>query len=173
MSIINFEHKRGVSPRLISEEANGVNEEFNQYMEYYMDIIRVKAKGNILIVEDDEFCSYIIEKALKEYSRDIMITTCTSFEAACEILKQSPCDLVICDYYLEGNGNGLDLCQHVNSSYPKTKCLMMSSMNFPQYQEVVSKSESLSEKQPEFIEKPIKPTLIKKYLTSFFENLNT
>jgi CheY-like chemotaxis protein len=187
MSIINFIHRspeppkvemqgtagQSITPQLISEEVSGVNDEFNQYMEYYMDMIRMKSKGNVLIVEDDEFCLYIIENAVKEYSRDISIITCASVEAAVEILKQSPYDLVISDYYLEGNGNGLDLCHHIATEYPKTKCLMMSSMNFPQYQAVVSKAEASAQTSPEFMEKPIKPSLIKKYLTSFFEDLNT
>lgn len=182
MSIINFIHKSpepaangnsqgtshaGRTPQLISEEISGVNDEFNQYMEYYMDMIRMKSKGCVLIVEDDEFCRYIIENAVKEYSRDIKIITCASVEMALEILKDNPCDLVISDYYLEGEGNGLDLCHRIVGQYPKTKCLMMSSMNFPQYQEVVAKSDTT----PEFMEKPIKPSLIKKYLTSFFEEL--
>lgn len=184
MSIINFIHKSpeplsashahtpdkapsDKTPQLISEEVSGVNDEFNQYMEYYMDMIRMKSKGCVLIVEDDEFCRYIIENSVKEYSRDIKIITCASVSGALEILKNSPCDLVISDYYLEGEGNGLDLCHKIVSLYPKTKCLMMSSMNFPQYQEVVAKADTT----PEFMEKPIKPSLIKKYLTSFFEEL--
>tara|TARA_B110001454_G_scaffold28073_1_gene27482 strand:+ start:84958 stop:85509 length:552 start_codon:yes stop_codon:yes gene_type:complete len=182
MSFLNFIHKspeptsaneqgtagNSGAPQLISEEVSGVNDEFNQYMEYYMDMIRMKSKGNVLIVEDDEFCRFIIENAVKEYSREISITTCASVENAVEILKSKPYDLVISDYYLEGSGNGLDLCHHVGTFYPKTKCLMMSSMNFPQYKEVVSKAGA----SPEFMEKPIKPSLIKKYLTSFFQDLN-
>lgn len=182
MSIINFIHKSpepssktkeqetahsGGTPQLISEEISGVNDEFNQYMEYYMDLIRLKSKGCVLIVEDDEFCRMIIENAVKEYSKDIKIITCASVADALKILKTNPCDLVISDYYLEGDGNGLDLCHQIGSLYPKTKSLMMSSMNFPQYQEVVAKAKTT----PEFMEKPIKPSLIKKYLTSFFEEL--
>jgi len=186
MSIINFIHKSpeqtlhqeqqvqskdtgpaGKTPLLISEEISGVNDEFNQYMEYYMDMIRMKSKGCVLIVEDDEFCRYIIENSVKEYSKDIKIFTCASVEVALAILKDNPCDLVISDYYLEGDDNGLELCHKIVGLYPKTKCLMMSSMNFPQYQKVVAKSDTT----PEFMEKPIKPSLIKKYLTSFFEEL--
>ncbi|MBL7558144.1 MAG: response regulator [Bdellovibrionaceae bacterium] len=184
MSIINFIHRSPESPsasharsnekaplnktpQLISEEVSGVNDEFNQYMEYYMDMIRMKSKGCVLIVEDDEFCRFIIENSVKEYSRDIKIITSASVNVALEILKDNPCDLVIADYYLEGEGNGLDLCHKIVSLYPKTKCLMMSSMNFPQYQKVVAKADT----SPEFMEKPIKPSLIKKYLTSFFEDL--
>jgi CheY-like chemotaxis protein len=183
MSIIDLIHRnlkartssQGISstkvdvPLLITEEVTGVNEEFNLYSEYYMDMVRIKSKGNILIVEDDEFCRMTTEKAVKEYGGEISITTCSSVEAALEALNNSPCDLVISDYYLEGNGNGLDLCQYVVRRYPKTKCVMMSSMNFPQYQEVVSKADT----SPAFMEKPIKPSLIKKYLTSFFDDLNT
>lgn len=178
MSIINFIHKssdtdasavsnNGSSPQLISEEANltGVNDEFNQYLEYYMDQIRMKSKGCVLIVEDDIFCRMIIESAVREYSMDIQIVTAASELEALEILKTSRCDLVISDYYLEGTGTGLDLCKEILSLYPHIKCLMMSSMNFPQYKEVVAASKAT----PEFMEKPIKPSLIKKYLTSFFE----
>ncbi len=182
MSIISFIHKstsstpsapttaqggNESSPQLISEEANlvGVNDEFNQYLEYYMDQIRMKSKGCVLIVEDDVFCRMIIESAVREYSLDIKITAAVSEQEALQILKESPCDLVISDYYLEGTGTGLDLCKEILSKYPNTKCLMMSSMNFPQYKEVVADSKL----SPEFMEKPIKPSLIKKYLTSFFE----
>ena len=178
MSVINFIHKspdapktgtEPRSPQLISEEKDlsSVNEEFNQYLEYYMDLIRMKSKGCVLVVEDDVFCRMIIENAIREYSRDIKIITASSEEEALNILKSTPCDLVVSDYYLEGSGTGLDLCRKVIAMYPKTKCLMMSSMNFPQYQEVVAKTDT----SPEFMEKPIKPSLIKKYLTSFFEEL--
>lgn len=178
MSTINFIHKSPEekkpgtdqsSPQLISEEKdlNSVNEEFNQYLEYYMDLIRLKSKGNVLVVEDDIFCRMIIENAVREYSLDIKIVTASSEDEALTILKTTPFDLVISDYFLEGAGTGLDLCRKIIAEYPKTKCLMMSSMNFPQYQEVVNKTDA----SPEFMQKPIKPSLIKKYLTSFFEEL--
>lgn len=180
MSILDFIHKSSEanstanketkdvrSPQLISEEnsLNSVNEEFNQYLEYYMDLIRMKSKGRVLIVEDDIFCRMIIEMAVREYSKDIRIVTAVSEVEALESLKTQPCDLVISDYYLEGSGTGLDLCHKILDTFPDTKCLMMSSMNFPQYKEVAANTDT----PLEFMEKPIKPSLIKKYLTSFFE----
>ena len=166
MSIINFIHKSSDkpadgtdqrSPQLISEEKdlNSVNDEFNQYLEYYMDQIRMKSKGCVLVVEDDIFCRMIIENAIKEYSHDIKIITASSEEEALSVLKNTPCDLVVSDYFLEGPGTGLDLCRKVISMYPKTKCLMMSSMNFPQYQEVVAKTDA----SPEFMESALPITV--------------
>jgi CheY-like chemotaxis protein len=183
MSFINFinkstqttdkktqtEDRSSGEPQLISEDATlgTVNDEYNQYVEYYMDMIRNKSKGTVLIVEDDFFCRAIMEKTVRDYSLDLKIITAVSEVAALEILKATPVDLVISDYYLEGPGTGLDLCKKVIANYPNTKCVMMSSMNFPQYAEVASKTPA----SPEFMEKPVKPSLIKKYLTSFFQDL--
>ncbi len=177
MSTIDFIHKStgkssdsvdASSPKLISEEIGlmSVNDEFNQYMEYYMESIRMKSKGVVLIVEDDLFCRHIIESAVKEYSRDIEIHTAASVVEGIAVLKDTPIDLVISDFYLEGEGTGLDLCRQVLATYPKTRCVMMSNMGFFKYREVAS-----TEASPEFMEKPVTPSLIKKYLTSFFEDL--
>lgn len=174
MSMLDFirkspENGRASTPKLISEEIGlmGVNDEFNQYVEYYMESIRMKSKGVVLIVEDDLFFRHIVENAIKEYSRDITIHTSASVAGALKILEMTPIDLVISDYYLEGTGTGLELCRKVLSTYSKTKCVMMSNMGFYKYKEVAAESDAT----PEFMEKPITPSLIKKYLTSFFEDL--
>lgn len=174
MSTIDFIHKSpenadASSPKLISEELGlmSVNDEFNQYMEYYMESIRMKSKGVVLIVEDDLFCRQIVKNAVKEYSREIQILTAASMDEGLNVLKATPCDLVISDFYLEGTGTGLDLCRRVLTEYPKIQCVMMSNMGFFKYREVAS----ATDRSPEFMEKPVSPSLIKKYLTTFFEDL--
>lgn len=175
MSAINFIHKSpevkepdGPSPKLISEEQSlkSVNDEFNQYVEYYMQLIRLKSQGTVLIVEDDIFSRKVIENAIREFNSEITILVASSEAEALSLLQQSKCDLVIADYYLEGDGTGLDLCQKILSTYPHTKCIMMSNMKFFEYKEKAKETDLT----PEFMEKPVKPSLIQKYLTSFFED---
>jgi DNA-binding NtrC family response regulator len=176
MSSLDFIHKSSEStdattPKLISEEPGliGVNQEFNQYVEYYMHLISMKSKGHLLIVEDDLFCRKVVERAIREYSQDITIYSAESEYEALKILATCSCDIVISDYYLEGPVTGLELCRKIVSLYPKTKCVMMSNMGFYKYREVASSSLGPMV-PPEFMEKPVSASLIKKYLTSFFED---
>lgn len=155
---------------LITQEAPvpGVNEEFNQYMEYYMQLIRMKSEGNVLIVEDDVDCRLFIENAIRKFSSKICCLTAASEQQALKILNLIPCDLIIADYFLDGPGTGLDLCRKVHSRFPDAKCLMISGMTFYKYKDLALKSEV----QPDFMEKPLSPGSIEKYLASFFEKID-
>lgn len=155
---------------LIREEAPipNVNEEFNQYMEYYMQLIRIKSEGNVLVVEDDPMCKKFIEHAIHKFSPKIHLLTASSGKEALKVLSNTSCDLIIADYFLEGPDTGLELCRQVRALYPKVKCLMISGMTFYEYKELALNSEI----QPEFMEKPLSKNSIDKYLTSFFEKIN-
>jgi YesN/AraC family two-component response regulator len=152
---------------LINQEKStpNVNAEFNEYMEYYTHLIQLKSTGSILIVEDDPMCRWIIENAIKEYNPKIKRLTAASAAEALSILRTTPCDLVISDYFLEGAETGLDLCQKIHTLSPHSKCIMISSMTFFQYQKMAENAKL----QPQFMEKPVSSGSIKKYLISFFE----
>lgn len=150
------------------EPIPSVNEEFNQYMDYYMQLIRIKSEGNVLVVEDDPMCKLFIEHSIRKFSPKIHLLTASSGEEALEILKTTACELLIADYFLEGSETGLELCREAHALYPKMKCLMISGMTFYQYKELALNSEI----QPEFMEKPLSKASIDKYLTSFFEEIN-
>lgn len=155
------------TPGLLVEEPpiHYLNEEYNQYANYFLDLIRAKSIGNVLIVDDDPLCSMFIEKVIREFSPKLRCLTAVSEAKALAILARVKCDLVLADYFLEGPETGLDLCRKIKTEYPEITCVMMSGMKFEKYQDLAVRWEL----QPDFMEKPISSSVIQKYLAEFYE----
>ncbi len=159
--------KSRMATGLIVEEKPipSINEEFNQYSAYSLELIRAKSIGNVLIVEDDPLCAMFIEHVAREFSPKLKCFRAVSELEALSILKFVNFDLVISDHFIEGSKTGLDLCQKIHDIYPRIKCLIVSSMEFEKFQKISYESEI----QPEFMKKPLSSAIIKKYLTTFFQ----
>ncbi len=142
-----------------------LNEEFNQYSEYALELVKAKSIGNVLIVEDDVLYAMFIEYVVRDFSKKLKCFKAGSEAEALRVLKSSRFDLVISDYFLEGTDTGLSLCRKIKYMYPDLKCLMISSMAFEKYQALVFGSGV----EPEFMKKPISSDLIKKYLENFYD----
>lgn len=70
----------------------------------------------ILICDDDPE----IRKAMKRTLRGYDVTETTSPREAIETLKSKSFDVVVSDFSLEADSDGLDLLQHVRVAYPET-----------------------------------------------------
>jgi response regulator of citrate/malate metabolism len=142
-----------------------VSEEFNQYSNYFLQLIRADSIGNILIVDDDSTCASFIQDVAQNFSLKLRCFSASSEAEALQILKFVHCDLVIADYYLEGVETGLDLCRKIKILYPEITCLMISCIDPESYQGMAFDSEV----QPEFMQKPLTSDSIQHYLASYFE----
>lgn len=71
--------------------------------------------SSILICDDDPD----IRQAMKRTLRGYEVTETTSPREAIEALKQRAYDVIVSDFSLEAESDGLDLLQHVRVSYPK------------------------------------------------------
>jgi response regulator of citrate/malate metabolism len=145
----------------VTEPTEHVNSEFNQYLDYYMQLLRVGSRGRILIVEDDFIAGRFLEKSVTEFSPHIKCFTATSMDEALKLCERIQFDVIISDYFLKGEGTGLDLCQEIQSKFPKVQCLIISRLKFYQYQEMSKYAKA----PPDFVEKPIKDNTIRSYLS--------
>jgi DNA-binding NtrC family response regulator len=69
----------------------------------------------ILICDDDPD----IRQAMKRTLRGYRVTETTSPREAIETLKTKKFDVIVSDFSLEAESDGLDLLQHVRVSYPE------------------------------------------------------
>ena len=144
---------------------NEINQEFNQYLDYFKELLKTEKGSKVLIIEDDPFMQLIIKDAVLDYNPDIHCFLASSKEEALALLEKVPCDLAISDYFINGIHTGLDLCNDIQFLYPGIKCLIISKMKSYEYQELARYSLLTA---PEFIEKPVSKKTIKNYLSSLF-----
>jgi response regulator of citrate/malate metabolism len=152
----------------ITEPTEHVNPEFNQYMDYYIQLLRLDSKGKVLIVEDDPLSYKILERAVHEFSPHIKCLSATSAEQAWKIVNRTKIDAIIADYFLEGMGTGLDLCEQIQKEYSNIKCVIVSSLKIDQFQKISQRSPV----HPDFLEKPVPAKSIKHYLLSIYGGHN-
>lgn len=141
---------------------NSMNDEFNQYMDYY--IRSIKNYKKVLIVEDDALSFKVIQSFIKDYDDNVQCFYASNETDALDIINVFHCDLVIADYFIEGTKTGLDVCNRIQDDYPDIKCSIVSSLKYYQFQELLKYSQT----EPVFFEKPISKNKILHFLDEVY-----
>ncbi len=142
-----------------------MSSEFNDYLEFYSEVLQGEAVKKVIIVEDDAFSQKILENTIYAYNPDLYCFFAKNEEETLNILEHYKCQLVIADYFLEGNKTGLDVCNDVRELYPDTKCIIVSKIGREQFKELAGRSLM---SPPPFIEKPVKINLMQEMLNVIF-----
>ncbi len=107
--------------------------------------------GDILVVDDDRVMVKIIEATIT--TSGSKVTACSSGEDALLLIADNNFDLIISDYYLNGQMNGLDLLEHLRKMGGKksrTPLMMISAQSDPS-----RRIEILRKGANDYIAKPI------------------
>jgi len=80
---------------------------------------------SIFIIEDNFMYAYFLRTALGEYG-NFRVTAFSSAEEAIAMLGNNNPDLVIMDYNLNQEMNGLDLFNHIHDQKPKLPVIVLS-----------------------------------------------
>lgn len=147
---------------LMHYHQNNLNEEFLLYREYYKNVLKNNKK--ILIIEDDFISFEFIQKLITDHESGVDCFFAATEVDALDIMKSFECDLVIADYFLENDENGLTICQKIRKLNHRTAFLIVSSLKYNQYQELLK----YSIVEPAFLEKPISKRRILKYFDEIF-----
>ena len=87
---------------------------------------------SVFVIEDDLELSSVIDRILISIDSTLHLEWATTAEEAMSTLikrsnkKPTPYDLVICDIFLEGASNGLDLWKFCHKNYPTMKVVIIS-----------------------------------------------
>jgi DNA-binding NtrC family response regulator len=119
--------------------------------------ISKKNPRSVFVVEDDLELSSVIDRILISIDPTLILEWATTAEEAISSLvkrakenKETPYDLVICDIFLEGARNGLDLWKFCHTHYPEMKVIIISGID----QEKLATLLEIGEKAPLFLSKP-------------------
>lgn len=95
--------------------------------------------ARVLVVEDDDCLTPLIERAIFDIEGEPEIFWAISLEEAvakfiqcADLSQKEPYDLIIADIFLEGPGTGLDLFKVIHGTYPKIPFLVTSSISYEQ-----------------------------------------
>lgn len=139
------------------------NAEFNRYLDYFIDMNRLKDKKRILVVEDDAMTRAYLKKLVKDYNHEITVFSASNVAEALEILRNQHCDLLIADYFLPQETNGLDLWNIASGEFPDLECMIVSSID----KELYTNRAKDSVNPPLFCQKPVTYSKLSKFLNFF------
>lgn len=90
----------------------------------------------VLVVEDDLELSSVIDRILISIDPALQLEWATTAEEAItNLIKKSkdnnyiPYDLIVCDIFLEGPKNGIDLWKFCHTHYPNVKIVVISGID--------------------------------------------
>ena len=86
--------------------------------------MELRSKLQIVIVEDNLMYQQMIAKQVQHIGDEVHFFT--KGETCVEELSKMSPDLLVLDYNLEGDMNGLDILKHVRSSHPNTFAVVYS-----------------------------------------------
>ena len=96
-------------------------------------MIEKKTNRSVFVVEDDLELSSVIDRILISIDPTLHLEWATTAEEALATLSKRstkknniPYDLMICDIFLEGARNGVELWKYCHSHYPKMKVVIIS-----------------------------------------------
>ncbi|MDD4973807.1 MAG: response regulator [Bacteriovorax sp.] len=112
---------------------------------------------SVFVVEDDLELSTVIDRILISIDPTLHLEWATTAEEAIATLvkrskekNNNPYDLMICDIFLEGARNGLDLWKFCHTHYPSMKVVVISGIDLEKLTELLDSHEEV----PLFLSKP-------------------
>ncbi|RYZ79269.1 MAG: response regulator transcription factor, partial [Proteobacteria bacterium] len=78
-------------------DTSQINSEFNEYLQYFLELQKIRASKKVLIVEDDPISLLGLRHIVKEFNPEIKVFLATTIEESIDILDKEKCDLMIAD----------------------------------------------------------------------------
>jgi response regulator of citrate/malate metabolism len=154
--------KKDMAHELI--DTSQINSEFNEYLQYFLELQKIRASKKVLIVEDDPISLLGLRHIVKNFNPDIKCFLATTIEEAVDILDKEKCDLMIADYHLSPEENGVELWEIVRDKYPAVDVVIASSIGNEKYKQIVQNFDY----PPPFFDKPFSPEKFNGYLKEIF-----
>ncbi len=93
-------------------------------MEKVQAVVRPLTTKSAFLVEDDPKASVAVAKILNELGYDV--TTCSSGVGALDVIRSGSFDLLLTDFELGGEIDGLMLLKEMRKIAPETEAILMS-----------------------------------------------
>lgn len=145
-------------------DTSQINSEFNEYLQYFLELQKIRASKKVLIVEDDPISLLGLRHIVKNFNPDIKCFLATTIEEAVDILDKEKCDLLIADYYLSPSETGLELWEWVREKYPAVEVVITSSIGIEKYKQIVQNFDF----PPPFFDKPFSHEKFNGFLKEVF-----
>ncbi|MBS1970322.1 MAG: response regulator transcription factor [Bdellovibrionales bacterium] len=145
-------------------DTSQINSEFNEYLQYFLEMQKIRASKKVLIVEDDPISLLGLRHIVKNFNPDIKCFLATNIDEAIDILEKEKCDLLIADYYLSPTENSLELWDIVREKFPAVDMVITSGIGSERYQQIVKNFDY----PPPFFDKPFSPEKFNGYLKEVF-----
>jgi len=121
-------------------------------------VSRKKQTGrSVFVVEDDLELSSVIDRILISIDPSLHLEWATTAEEAIATLikrakekNDNPYDLIICDIFLEGASNGIELWKYCHTNFPSMKFVIISGIGIDKLNTLLNSKEA----PPLYLEKP-------------------
>ncbi|MBX3039374.1 MAG: response regulator [Bdellovibrionaceae bacterium] len=140
-----------------------MNSDFLDYQDFHF---RQRAKDShpapkIMIVEDDEVALEALCRQIRRYDPAIEVIPAQSMSEAQQLMKQTPPDLLITDYYLDSDSTAVDLLRLAEKSKKPVSDVLVISTGAPLPALFAAEREGLRIK---FVKKPVDRFLLYRFL---------
>jgi CheY-like chemotaxis protein len=157
-------HTRRKDPAQELADSTQVSSEFNEYLEYFLELQKIRASKKVLIVEDDPISLLGLRHIVKNFNPDIKCFLAINIDEALDILEKEKCDLLISDYYLSPTETGLELWDLVRQQHPEVDVVITSGIGMDKYRQIVQNCDF----PPPFFDKPFSAEKFNGYLKEIF-----
>lgn len=98
--------------------------------------LTLSPKKRVLIVDDEESVTHILQRSLARLSPDLEVWRANSGAQALELLNREGFDLLITDYFMS-NVSGLELTQTIRHRRPDIKIIWMTAYPSPEFADLL------------------------------------
>ncbi len=126
----------------------------------------------VLVVEDDPHWQWVISAALKSLNQRVVLHCVRSVKHAEQLLYQSSnYELIIADYQLEGNKNGIDFWKDCREKNKRIPFMVVSGITENEFKKKISGVLDQKIRAPLYLSKPFKVEVFRRVIMRNFSRL--
>lgn len=139
------------------------NPEFLDYQNWHFRLrdVAPTPAPKVLIVEDDEVAREALVRQIRRYDPSLLVFTAANMEQASRLITMHPPDLLITDFYLEGDSTAVDLLRVAEQASKPIADSLVISTGAPLPALFAAEREGLRIK---FVKKPVDRFLLYRFL---------
>ncbi|HYO07188.1 MAG TPA: response regulator [Phototrophicaceae bacterium] len=126
----------------------------------------VKDKVKVMIVEDEQDLLNLYKEFLKSKGYTVLVTNTTATHIMDDYLEFKP-DIILLDYRLPGDKNGVDAAKEILEQYPEVPIMIITA--YDSIKNIINSEKIFEGKKITLVVKPIKLLLLNKLIKELLD----
>jgi CheY-like chemotaxis protein len=116
------------------------SKEYRDYLrKHFFNLEKLSNKKSILVAEEDPRIQRVMQNLIREENRQAVCLFADSVEEITDVLEETPCDLLVANYYSSEDEIDYEFWENLRMRYPEMDVVILSHVNDREYYDMLEK----------------------------------